>query len=293
MSQAELESQGQVVVSSYYVRTRHVMALFADLGPLYVDYYLHLMQNDIRHPPAQDGLLKDALAAIALHLTSRPRDELTAWTVNLNDPVLNLFVTGDSRAGTACGRLFTKDVKVGPSNLFFAQAKRPRLPDRQSTVSVSGTDLLSIVEQYYAQSEQLPARYFRLGGDGYAMFVAQPDHDPAWFSGLTTGDAVSMADVAAAALPPGPPAVPDLAAEPVVVGWEGEELRFLEARGFRFGCGCNLELIHAVIAPMARRDPDELFEGEDALTIQCPRCAGRFKVTRAGMRAWLEANPSE
>lgn len=271
------EGQGLVELHSHYVRTRHCLAIQADFGPLFTDYYLHLMQNEIRLEPEHDGMLKDALAAMTLHLTARPRDELSAWTINLNQPVLNLFVTGDSNiddkqptdtgllVGTVCGRVFTHDVKVGPTCLFFAQSKRPRLPDRQSTVEVTGTDMLRLAEQYYAQSEQLPARYFRLGGDRYGMVVAQPDNDRSWFEGLETGDIERLA--------------------------ETEELSLLETRAYRFGCGCTLDLIYAVIAPMARASFDELFEGEDALRIQCPRCGGRFRVTQEGVRAWLAAHP--
>ena len=269
------EGQGLVELQSHYVRTRHCMALWGDFGPLYTDYYLHLMQNEIRLEPEHDAMLKDALAAMTLHLTARPRDELSAWTINLNQPVLNLFVTGDSDStsrpegermvGTVCGRVFTRDVKVGPNCLFFAQSKRPRLPDRQSTVEVSGHDMLRLAEQYYAQSEQLPARYFRLGGDRYGMVVAQPDNDRPWFDGLQVEDVLRLG--------------------------ETEELSLLETRAYRFGCGCTLDLIHAVIAPMARASMEELFEGEASLRIQCPRCGGRFHVTQEGVRAWLDAHP--
>jgi molecular chaperone Hsp33 len=273
--ESEIVPQGQsrIEVQSHYVRTRHCMALWADFGPLFTDYYLHLMQNEIRLAPEHDAMLKEALVAMTLHLAARPRDELSAWTINLNHPVVNLFVTGDSNAdvgagrhaGTVCGRVFTQDVKVGPNCLFFAQAKRPRLPDRASTVEVSGADLLRIAEQYYAQSEQLPARYFRLGGDRYGMVVAQPDHDRAWFDALETAQLEHLG--------------------------EAEELRLLELRPYQFGCGCTLDLIHAVIAPMARASIDDLFEGADSLRIQCPRCGGRFQVTQDGVRAWLDAHP--
>lgn len=267
--------QSQIEVHSFYVRERHCMALWTDLGPVFTDYYLHLMQNEMRYSPEHDVMLKDALAAMTLHLAARPRDELSAWTINLNRPVLNLFVTGDSQAGTVCGRVFTEDVKVGPTSLFFGQSKRARLPDRNSTVEVTGADLLSLAEQYYAQSEQLPARYFRLGGDSYGMVVAQPDHDPAWFAALDV-ERVRALQRWEGELP--------------VVHAAGEELRLLEVRRYQFGCGCNQDLIHSVLAPMARAGFDELFEGAERIRIQCPRCGGRFKVSQADMRAWLDAH---
>ena len=73
--------QARIEVRSYYVRERHAMALRADLKPLYVDVYLHLMQHDVELEPEHAELLKDGLAAMVLHLTSRPWDEITAWTL--------------------------------------------------------------------------------------------------------------------------------------------------------------------------------------------------------------------
>ncbi len=242
----------QVEVRSYYVRHRHAMLVTGDLGGIYEDYYLHLMQLELRPDPEQDEMLKEALAALTLHLMSRPRAELTAWTINFRDPPLNLFVTGDSEVGNVIGRIFTEDVKVSERNLFFAQVSHPRTPNRQSTVEVQGRDLLSVVEQYYRQSEQLPARYFRLGGDAYAMLVAQPDVDSRWFEAVDV-DGVRTMD-------------------------EDEELQLLERRPYHFGCGCNLGTVLRVLVRALGTDPIEVFAGEGELRVKCPRCAGLFVI---------------
>lgn len=255
----------RIEVTSDYVRGRHCLVLAGSFQQLYVDYYLHLMQHEIKLDPDHDQLLKDALAGITLHLASRPQNELTAWTINLQQPRLNLFVTGDSQRGNVTGRVFTSGVKASPHNLFFSQVTRPHSPIRQSTVEIEGLDVFRMIEQYYAQSEQLPARLFRLDDEQMVMVVAQPDVDMTWFEGLDRSR------------------IETLAAD--------ETLSRLETRRYHFGCGCTLDLIYSVLAPVARRSLDDLYQGEDALQVQCPRCSGVFTATREAVERYLDEHP--
>lgn len=262
MSEPE-DGANRIELISHFVRHKNVMVARGDFGPLFEDHYLHLMQSgQKRLNPAQDAQLKDALAVLVLHLMSNPRDLMTAWTLNFNDPPMNLFVTGDSEEGKVVGRVFTEDVKIHPKPLFYSQTSRPRTQDRQSTVEFEGDDLFRIVEQYYRQSEQFPARLFRLKGDEAAMLTAHPDADLAWFASLTA-DQVDCLD-------------------------ENEELGFLERRNYHFACGCRLITIVKVLMNTFGRDPEKIFEGEKTLQIRCPRCAGSFELTRPLLNEAME-----
>jgi hypothetical protein len=135
-------------VNTFFVRSRNVLLARANFGSLFVDYYLHLSQQQMRPSPEADGMFKRALAAFVLHCASRPRNELAAWTINFQKPLLNLFLTGDNETGAVTGRVFEEDVKELPENLFYADVVR-RGPDgqaqgwqpkRRSTVSFSGSD---------------------------------------------------------------------------------------------------------------------------------------------------------
>jgi molecular chaperone Hsp33 len=256
-----------VEVSSYFVRKRNAMALYADFGRIFEDHYLHLMQLDVRLEPSLDELLKEALASLALHLCSRPQNEAIAWTLNFREPPLNLFVTGDSQLGNVIGRVFTEDVKVPEATRFFSQVTRPGNPVTQSTVLVDGHDMLRLVEQYYEQSEQLPAKLFRQGGDAYAMVVAHPDIDMGWFDSLDSEAARTLMN--------------------------DEELRLLERRGYRFACGCNMKTILEVVAGVFAKDPDSLFGGESHVEVHCPRCGGQFRVDPPTFQAHLDARKSD
>jgi molecular chaperone Hsp33 len=118
---------------------------------------------------------------------------------------------------------------------------------------VEGKDPVEWVAQYYTQSEQRPARAFRLEDENFALITAQPDCDLEWLESLD--------------------------AEAVAAITETEETNVLETRRFRFFCGCTLDRILPVLGGWRDR-LDELFEDAEHISIQCPRCAGRYQVTR-------------
>jgi molecular chaperone Hsp33 len=253
--QTAMESAGEFTkVESIFVRHRNALLLRGQFTPVYTGYYLHLMEHRLRPPAELDQMLKDALAMLALHLVARPWAETIAWTANLRAPRINLFVTGGSIDEAVTGRIFTEDVREPDRNYFYsqtttAQASEPRL----STLEVDGRDPVAWVEQYYLQSEQRPARAFRLEDEHFALLAAQPGCDMEWFAQL---DAAGIAAIEA-----------------------GEETTLLETRRFRFHCGCNLERILPILGSWRER-PDDLFQDADAITVQCPRCAANYLVTR-------------
>ncbi|MFT4639272.1 MAG: molecular chaperone Hsp33 [Verrucomicrobiales bacterium] len=254
----------QVEVRSYFVRNRNALATRADLGPIYVDHYLHLMQHGMRLEPDIDQILKDALGALTLHLAARPWDEDTAWTINFQDPLFNLFVTGNSRLENVTGRAFTKDVKAGGKNRMIAQLRDDRAGTRQSFVEFHGTDFFSILEQFFVQSEQRLARLFRHTDENFVMLTAQPDCDEDWLRSLTDED-IRQLD-------------------------QTEDLSLLESRFYRFGCGCDLDRILPTMASLTAPLIEELYEDTEVITIQCPRCGARFPLSRVTLEEYLKSS---
>ena len=150
-------------VRTYFVRGRNALVARADFGELYVDYYLHQGQHGQQHAPAHDAMLKEALAALTLHCAARPWNESWAWTLHFAEPLLNLFVTGDNRRGMVVGQLFTEGVKADHHGRFVADVVRERGEPRRSVVEFAGAEVFPMVEHFYTQSEQRPARFFRHG----------------------------------------------------------------------------------------------------------------------------------
>ena len=250
-----------IEVRTYYVRHRQTLLARADFGELLVDYYLHLSANRITVAPEHDAMFKRALAAFTLHSASRPRNEMIAWTINFQSPLLNMFLTGDNETGAVTGRVFTENVKEGPENLFYADVVRGRQPKRRSAVNFAGADPLVAAEKFYGQSEQRGARYFQLGEEEFALLTEHPDCDLAWFRGLTLEEVRALDKT--------------------------ETLVPLERRIHRWHCGCNQQRMMEVLKPAMQEDPAGLFGGEPKLEIRCPRCGGRHTITREALEAFV------
>ena len=248
-------------VSVEFVRHRNALVARADLGPLFTDYYLHLADHKLRYTPEQDGLFRTALAAFTLHCASRPLNEHLAWTMNFQEPRLNLFLAGDNEDCNVTGRLFTENVREAAENIFFSDIMPKRgVEPRRSVINFRG-DVRAAVEGYYARSEQRPARLFELGGDEYALLVAQPDCDLAWFSGV---DAETVRNFGTA-----------------------ETLALIQRRNYGWHCGCTQQKILAAIAPAFRSDPAGLFGDSETIRVECPRCAAVHTLTREAMEAYV------
>lgn len=240
-------------VESIYVRQRNVMLVRAQFTPVYTDYYLHLMQHGLRNPGELDQTLKDLMAVFTLHMVARPWAETIAWTINLRAPRVNYFVTGASLQESVTGRVFTEDVREPDRHLFYAQTLVENREPRTSTLEVDDKDPTHWIEQYYTQSEQRPCRCFRLPDEEFLLIAAQPGYDEDWFNSLDQDRAAAIPTV--------------------------EETKLLETRQFRFHCGCTLERILPVLGSWRDR-PEALFGDAEQITIQCPRCAARYRVTR-------------
>ncbi len=245
-----------------FVRHRNALLVRADLGPMLTDFYLHLADHQLRHTPEQAGLFRAALAAFTLHCASRPQGEHLAWTMNFQEPRLNLFLAGDNEDCTITGRLFTENVRVAAENTFFSDTvSRRGVEPRRSVVNFTGHDVRVAVEGYYARSEQRPARLFELGGDEHALLVAQPDCDLAWFS---TVDADGVRDPGTA-----------------------ETITPIQRRHYGWHCGCTQAKILTAIAPAFRADPAGVFGEGETIRVECPRCAAAHTLTKEAMEACL------
>lgn len=250
-----------LAVNTLFVRSRNVLLARAEFGDLFVDYYLHLSTHQMHPAPAADALFKKALAAFVLHCASRPRNELTAWTINFQSPLVNVFLIGDNETGAVAGRVFEENVKELPENLFYADVVRGRGEKRRSTVSFKSGDPFEAAEKFYAQSEQRAARYFPLGEEEFAMVTEHPDCDIGWLHALTAEQVAKLDDT--------------------------ETLVPVEKRVYRWHCGCNQERMLEVLAPTMKQDPEGLFEGDEKIEIRCPRCGARYAITREALEAFV------
>jgi hypothetical protein len=245
----------------WFVRQRNALVARAELGDLYVDYYLHLAQQRIHLSPEHDALFKRALAAFLLHCASRPWNEHIAWTINFQAPRVNIFLVGDNESGAITGRVFTENVREMSENLFYADVVRGAGAKRRSAVAFTGDDPLTAAEKFYSQSEQRLARYFQMGEEDFALVCEHPDCDLPWLRQLTVPQVQALESA--------------------------ESVALMERRIYRWHCGCNQLRMMEVLAPPMREDPDALFGSEPKLEIRCPRCGARHVITREAMEGYV------
>ena len=252
-----------VEVRTYFVRGRNALLARADFGPLYIDYYLHRADHGLVYADEHDAMLKDSLAALTLHLASRPQDENCGWTLNFHDPRLNLFVTGSSRPGRVTGRVFTEDVREFPKNLLIAQTTRPNHPPMQSMIEFMTGDLFPAIEQFYIQSEQRLTRIFRYDDEeDIVMISAQPDCDEEWLAALTVENVRTLD--------------------------QEEQFALLEQREYVWECGCSVDRLYPMLAKLGDTDLDDVFGDDEIITLTCPRCGARYRAAREQFEAWKE-----
>lgn len=246
-------------IRTYFARGRNALVARADFSELFAAWYLHRMDCDISLPAAGDALGRDALAGIALHCASRPRNEAGAWTVHFAAEKMNVFAAGDNRLGTVVVNVFTQDVREDAKSIFYADVIEGDQPPRRSAVEFADTTFLGALETFYRQSEQRMARFFWHGDEDLVMISAQPDCDLDWLAALDRDQVLTLdADV---------------------------ELALLETRSLRFECGCTQGRMLDVLAPIFRQQGDELFGGEQTIRIHCPRCGARHAITREALEA--------
>lgn len=248
-------------INTRFVRSRNALHARGGFGDLFVDYYLHLQTHEMRPSAEADALFKTALAAFVLHCAARPRNELTAWTINFQQPLVNVFLTADNETGAVAGRVFEENVKQLPENIFYSDTVRLGQPKRRSAVSFEGPHPFAAAEKFYVQSEQRVARYFQLGEEEFALVTEHPDCDLKWLQALTVEEVRALETK--------------------------ETLVALERRVYRWHCGCNQDRMLEVLAPSMRQDPAELFGDGEKIEIRCPRCGARYAITREAMEAFV------
>lgn len=254
MRDAQKHREEGLGVNTWFIRERNVLFAEAVLSPLYVNYYLHLADNGIRPEKAHDEVFKRALGVFVLHLASRPQFEHISWTLNFGNLGMNLFLVGDTGAGTVTGRIFTENVKVEPENAFFQEVVRRNKEPHRSHVSFAGEDPLVAAEAFYGQSEQRPARFFETAPEHFSILSAHPDYDEGWFTTVGAAEVQQLR--------------------------ERETCVLLEKRSFLWDCGCSRNKIFNILVPMLRENASDIIGADKEVRVNCPRCAARYSFAR-------------
>lgn len=239
---------GSVSIRRHMESEHSALLAVGDFSDLLAAWRRHVALWEGNPDPLSHALMQDGLAAASLHLANRLKNETIAWTLNLREPPRNLFLTGSTADGHVTGRAMSEGVRVEERSRLFVQISRPRHEPHTSVTEVDGLDLLDIFEQFYAQSEQLPARFFRLPPETYISIHALPGVDREWMAELDLAQARELIRTAP----------------------------LIEERRFSFECGCTPEKMLQTVRALFGDRPDELFQGETRVEVSCPRCGRQW-----------------
>jgi len=251
MSQKPLAGQGEV--RRYALRKEECVLSIGEFEGLHQAWEAHVQRWEAMPDGLGVTMMRQALGAAALHLTNRPKDEDVAWTINIAQPPLNVFAASDGQEGWVIGRVFTEGVATTDGSRLFVETRRARREPVRSVIDIKGFDILVIFEQYYARSEQNPARFFELDDHRYAMVHALPDAKEEWLNALVRED------------------VPDLLAK---------EPRQIDERLITLNCGCTSERMLEVVRASFEGRGDQLFQGDAEIEVSCPRCGRKWMIDR-------------
>lgn len=253
MNAADNASEDPTAVESRFLRDRNVLLVSGDFGPVLVDCYLHLGRVGMVLRDGMDETLKSALAVVAIYAATRPRTETLAWTLHFDSRGINVFVAAENPSGHLTGRVFAEKVRKVGGDVLHAEVAAKSGERRRSAVEFAG-GVLDAAAEFYARSEQRPAKFFALGGDVFAALFAQPDCDESWLAAA------------------GPEQVATLLAD--------QALRPIETRHYAFCCGCNPERIAGAIGGALQGQLDEVFGADTCINVDCPRCGLRHELPR-------------
>jgi hypothetical protein len=216
-----VSGESRPTVVRRFLDARHdLIVATGDFGPLFAEYLDHVRRWESEPDGLSKTLMRQGLAASALHLSCRPLGEYTAWTIHIPRPPVNVFLAGNSADAVVAGRVFTENIEVREAGRLYVQSRRADGDLVESSLDVVGFDVLEFFEAYYRRSEQAPARFLEITEEEFVLLFGLPDVDEEWLEDLGREEAIGIAE---------------------------DEHRLLDARVFRFRCGCEPQVMREVV----------------------------------------------
>lgn len=239
---------------------------------------------------AEQREVDDLIAAATLAAESQVERDAWGWTIRLPLRPWGIFCAVEPE-GMVCARFthLPPETAKDPIGSFAVQRVAADAPVRQSSLIPCAESTHFLVEQYFDESDQLPAR-IAIKGNEAVMALSSPDADWDIVKNLTESDLLALFhELTREAPAPETPDEPRLseaarrikakfaAAKGTSVGAMIGDLKLMHEAVFFYGCSCNLEKIRAMIDNLPSDQKEELWNGTQTLDIQCPRC-GRTHI---------------
>ena len=278
-----------------WIYTNQVEKLFASRAAYMKQAQMAELDLDASMRKELDALIVSATLASE----SQVERDMWGWTVRLPFKPWGMFC-GVEPEGTVCARLtrLGAEAKKDPVGSFAIQRVSTGAPVRQTSLIPRDTSSLYLVEQYFDESEQLPARIAI--GDGEAvMALSMPNAKWDEVASLSQADLLALYHKVAAEFEEA-----ERESQTVGDGAEGQSeaapritAQFAAAKGpktgvlygdlklmheavFYYGCRCDVEQMRQMVSSLPKSQQDELWHGVDHLDIECPRCGRNYRIER-------------
>ena len=252
------------------------------------------------YPPALRALLGEALAASAL-LTGNIKLDGTLSIELKSASALRLLFAECDDAGRLRGLARWHEPLPQPLALnglaeavmAITMGNLERGQRYQGLVELRDAGLAASLENYFSQSEQLPARILLATDAGHAvglMLQKMPDEgghaaerdEDAWNRVLQLTATLGVGELLASP------------AEQLLFRlYHEESARLLETRPLAFGCSCSRERVSAMLRSLGRDEVEAaLAAREDEIEVVCEFCAQRYTFDRIDAEHLLSESPA-
>ncbi len=244
----------------YFWSERKLILVYAKTEKLFESMHRYLRLNAMsicHYSEKQRTAFDELIVSASLSAASQVERDYWGWTLRLPFANWGLFCAVDPE-GMVCAKISPLAREAADVlGKVAVQRQIAEAPLRQSMLIPDSESALLTVEQYYRESEQLPARIAMKDGEAL-MILSMPEGD---WEGLETA---SQAELLAA----------------FHEANEGGSLQKSYEYVFYYDCRCDVKQMHGVVSSLPEAEQDYLWGDEGELHIECPRCGKRYNLMR-------------
>ena len=259
-------------------------------------YYESNHQPVPEHDPRVQAEMDDLIVAACLASESQVDRDMWGWTIRVPMKPWGLFC-GVEPEGAVCARFtqLSREAEEDPVGSFVVQRMMADGPMRQTSLIPREVSPKYLVEQYFDESEQLPARIC-IEGNEALMALSSPDAEWELVENLKPHALLELFHKLKGVENTKPssddaevPETEDVgqkirrniaAMHSMPVGTQTGELRFMHESVFYYGCRCSDAQIREIIERLPEDHQKELWLDSKSLEVECPRCGLKHTIYR-------------
>ena len=234
--------------------------------------------------------LQDLMIGATLASESQVERDMWGWTVRIPLKPWGLFC-GVEPEGMVCTRFshLPPAASEDPVGSFAIQRVTADAPVRQTSLIPRDTSARYLVEQYFDESEQLPARIAIVNNEAL-MALSMPDAEWSIVDNLKESDLLALFHELLKETDPVFQPSASTASEKLrqqfaavrgSVGTLQGDLKIMHEAVYYYGCRCDETNIRQMLDNLPEAQRTALWGDLPALEIECPRCGRKHTIRRS------------